>query len=413
MNPIYPIKSNQRVFVHGGVATPKLLLKALTESYEKLENVEIIHLHTEAMCDYADKKYARSFKVVNLFVGSNMRDKLDYDRVDYLPCFLSEIPSLFRSGLRRPNVALIQVSPPNAQGFVTLGTSVDVTKAAVDNADIVIAEINKQMPTVHGDGYLHISRLHSYIEVDYPLPAHKRATLTSTELAIGKNVASIVEDGSCLQLGIGTIPDAVASCLTQHKHLGVHTEMWSDGVLDLIKCGAVDNSQKLTHPGKTVSSFLMGSKDVYDFIHDNPSVILLPAEYVNDPRNILRNPKVVAVNSAVEIDLTGQICADSVGTRIISGVGGQMDFIRGAALSNGGKPIFAISSRSAKGKPKLVAKLQPGAGVVSTRSHVHWVVTEFGVVNLFGKTLKERAESLISIAHPDDRENLAREWHQR
>lgn len=404
------IKSGDRVFLHGGVATPHRLVEGLVARAIELKNVEIVHLHTEQPPLYADAKYKENFKVTNLFVGSNIRKDLDYDRIDYLPCFLSEIPSLFRSSALPLDVALVQVSPPDNHGYVTLGTSVDVARAAVDSAKVVIAQINKQMPRVHGDSYLHISKISSWIEVDEPLPEISRRALSETERAVGRHVAGIVEDGACLQLGIGAIPDAVASCLKGGRHFGVHSEMWSEGVLDLIESGAVDNSRKVIHRGKCVSSFLLGTKRLYDYVNNNPNVVQLGAEYVNDPRVILQNPKMVAINSAVEIDLTGQVCADSIGPNIISGVGGQMDFIRGAALSQGGKPVFAMLSRSPKGYSKIVSQLKTGAGVVSTRSHVHYVATEYGIVNLFGKTLSARAKALISIAHPEDQERLLHEW---
>lgn len=406
------IQSHQRIFVHGGAATPNVLLKALVEESSRLEDIEMIHLHTEGPGAYADPKYAKSFRVANLFVGANLRPYLDGDRVDYLPCFLSEIPQLFRSRRRPIQVALLHLSPPDQHGFCTLGTSVDVARAAVEVADILIAQINKQMPRVHGDGFIHINELDDYIEVDTPIwEAHPKAP-GPVEETIGRHVAGLIEDGACLQVGIGSIPDAVLAQLHTHKNLGVHTEMWSDGVLSLIKAGAVTNTEKSTHTGKTVSAFVMGTRAVYDFIHDNPSVIQLPSDYVNNPNIICRNRKVTAINSAVEVDLTGQVCADSIGGRIISGVGGQMDFMRGAALSQGGKPIIALPSRTKEGQSRIVSHLKVGAGVVTTRAHVHFIVTEFGVADLYGKTLNERAKAMIGIAHPEDREALARAWSQ-
>lgn len=403
------IQSEQRVFVHGGSATPNVLLDALVEQADRLSDVELIHLHTEGEAKYADSRFEKTFKVANLFVGSNMRRKLDGERVDYLPCFLSEIPQLFRSGRRPIDVALLHLSPPDEHGFCTLGTSVDVARAAFECAHVVLAQINRQMPRVHGDGFIHIDDVDAYVEVDVPLHEPKAHPLTEEEKAIGHNVASLIEDGACLQVGIGAIPDAVLASLKNHKRLGVHTEMWSDGMLELIKSGVVDNSQKKVHRGKTVSGFIIGSRRVYDYIHDNPSVIQLGIDYVNNPTIIARNSKVVAINSAVEVDLTGQVCADSVGHRIISGVGGQMDFIRGAALSEGGKPIIAMTSTAKNGASRIVSTLQPGAGVVTTRAHVHYVVTEYGVADLFGKTLHERAQALINIAHPRHRESLLKE----
>lgn len=406
------IQSDMRVFVHGGAATPRALLHGLMDEADRLKNVELIHLHTECDPVYADPKYKESFSIANLFVGSNMRPYLDYDRIDYLPCFLSEIPQLFRSRKRPLDVALIHVSPPDHHGYCTLGVSVDVALAAVESAHLVLAQVNPQMPRVHGDGLLHVDKIHYAIEIDEPLPEHKPSKLSEDQIRIGQYIAGLVEDGSTIQTGIGAIPDAALAALKFHKHLGLHTEMWSDGALDLIEAGVIDNSYKKVHTGKCVSGFAMGSKRLYEYMHDNPYVIQLGIDYVNSPMVIMRNPQVVAINSAVQVDLTGQICADSVGHRIISGVGGQMDFMRGAALSEGGKPIIAITSRTKKGISRIVPTLDPGAGVVTTRSHVHYVVTEYGVADLYGKTLNERARSLIKIAHPDDQEKLERAWFE-
>lgn len=407
------IEDNHRVFVHGAAATPLVLLDALVDRAQSLTNVELIHLHTHGPAAYAGKKFRNSFKVVNLFTGENLRKELDYDRVDYLPCFLSEIPELFRSRLRKIDVAMVQLSPPDKNGYCSLGTSVDVARAAVESSDLVLAQINHQMPRVHGDSFIHISRVHRWVEVDEPLPSVVPRTPSETDLAIGVRIAELIEDGATLQTGIGAVPDAVLKALHGHKRLGLHTEMWSDGALDLIERGVIDNSAKRVHRGKSVSAFVMGSSKLYKFIHDNPSVIQLEASYVNDTRVIARNPKVVAINSAVEIDLTGQVCADSIGPRIISGVGGQMDFIRGAFLSPGGKAIIAITSRTSKGASRIVTQLRPGAGVVTTRGHVHCIVTEFGVADLYAKTLGERARALIEIAHPEDRERLRWEWQKQ
>jgi 4-hydroxybutyrate CoA-transferase len=407
---ISKIQSGQRVFVHGAAATPNFLIEELVRQADRLRDVELIHLHTEGDAQYADAALRANFRVTNLFVGGNIRKKLDYDRVDYLPCFLSEIPRLFRSGKRGPDVALVSLSPRDAKGFHTLGTSVDVACAAVEQAPLVLAQVNTQMPRVHGDGFLHQSRISAFCEIDEALPeAHPKAP-TEIEKAIGQNAAALIENGSCLQVGIGAIPDAVLAELKGHRHLGVHTEMWSDGMLPLLECGAVDNSLKKVHPGKTVSTFLNGTRAVFDYVHDNPSVIQVGADYVNNPAIIARNPKVVAINSAVEIDLTGQVCADSVGHRVISGVGGQMDFIRGATISPGGKAIMALSSRTPKGKSRFVSELAAGAGVVTTRAHIQYVVTEYGSVELAGKTLGERARALIEISHPEDRDRLLFEW---
>lgn len=404
------IQSGQRVFIHGGSATPAFLVDALVAQAPRLEDVELIHIHVTSKVDYARPEYAGHFRVANLFVGPNMRPYVGSERVDYLPCFLSEIPNLFRSGRRPLDVALLHVSPPDAHGFCTLGTSVDVARAAADSAKVLVAQVNPRMPRVHGDGFIHIDQIHHWIEVDCPIPEAPQPPSSPIEEAIGCYAAQIIEDGATLQMGIGAVPDAVLASLTHHRHLGIHTELMSDGVLGLVQSGAVDNTQKKIHPGKIVAGFVTGTRAIYDFIDDNPQVVLLDIAYVNNPAIIARNPKVTAINAAVEVDLTGQVCADSVGRRIISGVGGQMDFIRGASLSPGGKPIITLPSRTSKGEPRLVPTLKPGAGVVTTRQHVHYVITEWGVADLYGKTLHERARALIQIAHPDDREALQAAW---
>lgn len=404
------IESNQTVFVHGAAATPNRLLEALVTRSSELKNVELVHLHTIGPATYAD--HPEAFRVTNLFVGPNMRNRMDLEHVDYLPCFLSEIPQLFRSRVKKINVALISLSPPDRHGLCSLGPSVDVARSAVDHADVVIAQINSRLPRSHGDSFVPLSRVDAWIECDDELPVTVPCKIEDDELKIGRLVAGLIEDGSTLQAGIGSIPDAVLASLSDHRHLGLHTEMWSDHMLDLIESGAIDNSRKKTHPGINVTSFCYGSKKVYEAFHDNPLFNFLPADEVNQAWKIAQNPKVVAINSAVEIDLTGQVCADSIGSRIISGVGGQMDFLRGAALSHGGKPILAMKSRTPKGRSKIVPTLATGAGVVTTRAHVHYVVTEYGIANLYGKSLSERARMLIDLAHPDDRASLEESWHR-
>jgi 4-hydroxybutyrate CoA-transferase len=404
------IKSHSSIFIHGGAATPIKMVNVLAKEFPHLENLELIHIHTEGEYPFSSETH-HHLKVTNFFTGKNLRGKLNYDDIDYLPCFLSEIPLLFKRGIKKIDVALIQVSPPDSHGFVSLGVSVDIAKAAVESAELVIAHINPQMPRIHGSGFIHIGDIDYGVELDTPIFELPQCSLTSGENEIGKNVAALVEDGATLQLGIGSIPNAVARNLSLHKNLGLHTEMWSDGALALIKTGVINNSQKAIHRGISTSSFVMGSRELYDFVNDNLSVVNLEASYVNYPINVMRNPKVTAINSAVEVDLTGQICADSIGSKIISGVGGQMDFMRAAALSDGGKPIIALTSRSPKGVPRIVPHLKLGAGVVTTRAHAHWIVTEYGAVNLYGKTLGERASLLINISHPEDREFLEREWY--
>lgn len=405
------IAPNSRIFVHGAAATPNTLLQELVNQASRLKEATLIHLHTEGPVLYTKAEYQKYFKVINLFVGHNMRSALDYDRVDYLPCFLSEIPALFKSKKCPLDVALLHVSPPDRSGYCSLGVSVDIAKAAADSAKILIAQVNPNMPRVHGDGLIHMSRFAACVETDDLLPDCPIPQPTHEEIEIAKHVASLIEDGSTLQMGIGSIPNAITHKLLGHKNLGIHTEMWSDGTLNLIEKGVVTNALKKVHCGKTVSGFMLGSRRLYDFVNDNPSVLQLEIDYVNNPRTIARNPRAVAINSAIEIDLTGQVCADSVGHKIISGVGGQMDFMRGASLSDGGKPIIALNSVTKRGESKIVSALKTGAGVVTTRAHIHYVVTEYGIADLYGKTLRERALALMAIAHPDHREKLEKELH--
>lgn len=404
------IKNGDSIVIHGGMATPQTLLSGFKEQSKTLRDIEIMHLHTHGHAFWCDTDHD-NFRVTNFFVGGNVRWAMDYDRVDYLPCFLSEIPNLIKSGAKKVDVTFIHVSPPDKHGYCTLGTSLDIMQAAVSVSRVVIAQINPKMPKVHSDAYIHTSQIDHAIEVTEDLMTNITPPMTEEELQIGRNIAELIEDGSTLQMGIGSIPDAVLKSLNNHKDLGIHSEMWSDQAMHLMKSGVVNNKYKNVHRGKTVGTFIMGSQEVVDFVDDNPSTILIGADYVNNPTIIKRNPKVVAINSAIEIDLSGQVCADSIGHQIYSGVGGQMDFIRGASLSEGGKPIIAINSRTKKGVSKIVPTLKPGAGVVTTRAHVHYIATEYGVAHLYGKTLRQRASELIGIAHPDDRENLEREWH--
>lgn len=407
---IQKIPNSGRVFIQGAAATPTRLIEEMIRQAERFDQLELMHLHTMGSAPYADTTYSKNFRVTNFFVGANLRKSIDYERVDYLPCFLSEIPQVLKKGPRKPDVALIHISPPDRHGFCTLGTSVDVTRAAVDTAPLVIAQVNPKMPRIHGDGVIHVSEIDAMVEVDDLLPESHMPALTTEEEQIGRNIAGLIDDGATLQMGIGSIPNAVLKFLHNHKDLGMHTEMWSDGALDLIEKGIINNRKKKIHPHKNVSAFLFGTKKLYDFVDDNPAVILLDVSYVNSPVVIARNQRVTAINSAVEVDLTGQVCADSIGSHIISGVGGQIDFIRGASLSEEGKPIIAMTSRTQKNIPRIVAALKHGAGVVTTRAHTHYVVTESGVADLFGRTINERARALINIAHPDDREKLERDW---
>lgn len=407
------IKSGDRVFIQSVAAAPQRLIKAMTGRACDLSGIEIYHLHTEGVAPYVAPECADSFHTNALFVGGNMRAAVAGGEADFIPSFLSEVPLLFRRRILPIDVALIHVSPPDAHGYCSLGTSVDVSLAAVQTASLVIAQVNPKMPRTHGDGILHVDNIHFGVEVDEAIPEIENGELSDIELAIGRNCAELIEDGATLQMGIGAIPNAVLKALTGHKDLGVHTEMFSDGLIELIESGVVNGRRKKVHPNKVVSSFVMGSRRLYDYIDDNPGVVMLDVGYVNDPAVIRRNPKVVAINSAIEVDLTGQVCADSIGTRIYSGVGGQMDFIRGASLSEGGKPIIALPSVTAKGESKITPFLKEGAGVVTTRANVHYVVTEHGVANLYGKTLRQRAAELIWIADPRHREDLERAAFER
>jgi 4-hydroxybutyrate CoA-transferase len=407
------VKSGDRVFVHGVAAAPHILLDALVKRAPDLRDVEIVHLHTEGPAPYSKPEFADSFRVNAFFVGSNVRQAVNEGRGDYIPVFLSEIPALFRKNVLPLEVALIHVSPPDNHGFCSLGVSVDIARAAVDCAKTVIAQVNPRMPRTLGDALVHVNQIDLAVDVDVSLPEVHPPILTDVDRAIGGHIAELIDDGATLQMGIGSIPNAVLTALHNHQNLGVHTEMFSDGLIDLSEKGIVNGSRKVKHPGKIVAGFVMGTERLYDFVHDNPQVLMLDIAYVNDSAVIRRNPKVTAINSAIEVDLTGQVCADSIGTRLYSGVGGQMDFIRGASLSEGGKPIIALPSQTSKGESKIVPFLKLGAGVVTTRAHVHYIVTEYGVANLYGRNLKQRAKALIEIAHPDHREHLDREAFER
>jgi 4-hydroxybutyrate CoA-transferase len=403
------VHSGTNLFVHGACATPAPLLAALCARRD-LADVRLFHLHTAGAAPFADRGREGEFRSISLFTGSPLRQAIAENRADFVPIFLSDIPELFLSGTVKLDVALLQVSPPDAHGFCSLGTSCDAAKAASETARIVIAEINEQMPRTHGNNVVPFDRIHAFVATDRPLVEHHPEPETAIEARIGELVADLVEDGSTLQMGIGGIPDAVLARLHHKRDLGIHSEMFSDRVVDLVEAGAVTNRFKVVGAGRIVTSFVNGTRRLFDFVHDNPLVMFYPCDWTNDTAVIRKNPKVVAINSAIQIDLTGQVCADSIGHRIFSGIGGQMDFIRGAALSKGGKPIIALPSTAAGRKlSRLVAELNPGAGVVTTRGHVHWVVTEYGAVNLHGRSLRERADALISIAHPDVRAELRRD----
>jgi acyl-CoA hydrolase len=409
------IKSSDKVFIHSVACAPQLLIAAMTARSSELRNVNIYHMHTEGPAPYAEPGMEQSFRSNNFFVGGNVRKAVQEGRADYIPCFLSEIPGFFHKRIIPLDVAMLMVSPPDKNGYVTMGPSVDTSLAAAKTAKIVIAEVNRNLPRTHGDGYLHISEFAAMVEVDYPIYSPPQKPLTDTERKIGGFVAGLIEDGATLQMGIGAIPNAALEAMRGHKALGVHTEMFSDGLIDLVERGVITNQHKTVHPHHIVTGFALGSKKLYDFIDDNPKVRFLDIAYVNNTNVIRKNPKVTAVNSAIEIDLSGQGCADSIGSKIYSGVGGQMDFIRGAAKSPGGKPIIALPSVTKNGESKIVPRLKEGAGVVTTRAHMHYVVTEYGVAYLYGQPLRDRMRQLIAIAHPNHREMLAKsafEWYK-
>ena len=404
------IRSGQQVFIHGGAATPAVLLDALVERAAELTDVGIIHFHTEGPAPHLAPEMATSFRHRALFIGANARSAVNDGRADYVPIFLSDVPELFTTGVLPLDAVLINVSPPDAHGYCSLGTSVDATLAAVRAARTVIAQLNPSMPRTLGDSFVHVSEIDCAVEVDQPPHEHAQPAIGDIERAIGEHVAALVPDGATLQMGIGSIPGAVGLALRGKRDLGVHTELFTDPVLDLVEAGAITGAAKEINRGKIVTAFLMGSQRLYDFVHDNPMIEMRPVDYTNDTSVIRRFRRMVAINSAISIDLTGQVSADSIGTRFYSGVGGQMDFMRGAALSTEGRAIIAMPSTAAGGTVSRIAPvLAEGAGVVTSRAHVRTVVTEYGVAELFGRSVRERSASLISIAHPDFRSDLARE----
>ncbi|MCX6316270.1 MAG: 4-hydroxybutyrate CoA-transferase [Bacteroidetes bacterium] len=407
------IQSGHRVFVQGSAQTPLFLLRQLAKRAPELRDVELTFITVQGDIELDKPEYADSFHINCMFVSESVRKAVNEGRADFIPVFLSDIPDLFRKQMHI-DVALVQVSPPDEHGYCSLGVSVDIARSAVNTATHIIAQVNPRVPRTHGDSLIHTKRFTTMVYHEEELPqVDYGAKVGPDELTIGKRIAGLIEDGSTLQMGIGTIPDAVLKSLYSHKNLGVHTEMCSDGIIDLFEKDVINNSQKRIHPNKTVTGFAVGTRRLYDYVHDNPAFVFLDIDYVNDPHVIRRNPKVVAINSAIEVDITGQVCADSIGTTQYSGIGGQMDFMRGAALSEGGKPIIALTSRTAKGINRIVPFLKPGAGVVTTRGHIHYVVTEYGVAYLFGKNLRQRAKALIDIAHPDDRDMLEKACFER
>lgn len=399
------------VYIHGMACNPRELVRAMCRRADRdssLKHISVIHMHMEGDLPYVDPKYARVFRGRSCFTGANARPAIADKRMDYIPIFLSEVAVLFHRHIIKPNLALISVSPPDKHGYMSFGTDVTCVSAAVKNADHVVAQVNKHIPRTLGHHHLHVSQVSALVQCDEPLPTHKNEKTKDADVMdkIGRNVASLVEDGATLQMGIGGIPDATLKHLKSFKNLGIHTEMFSDGVLELLQSGIINNSRKVIHPHKTLASFCVGSEKLMAFVDDNPSLTFQPSSFVNNPSYIALNPQVTAINSCIEIDLTGQICSDSIGQRIFSGIGGQMDFERGAALSQGGKPIIALPSVTSTGESRIVPMLKPGAGVVTSRGHAHYIITEYGIAYLFGKSLRERAKALIEIAHPNHRAAL-------
>jgi 4-hydroxybutyrate CoA-transferase len=403
------LRSRQKVFVHGAAATPTTLLDAMVERTD-LEGVELFHLHLSGPCRFTEPRYQQAFIPNPLFTDHGMRKPVEEGRAFFVPVFLSDVPGLFASRRIPLDVAMVSLSPPDEHGRCTLGTSIDAAKTATENAAIILAEINEQLPRTYGATVVPFDRVTAFVHTDRPLHEAPNGHVGAVESQIGEHIARLVEDGSTLQMGIGAIPNAVLSRLGNKHDLGVHTEMFSDLLVPLIEGGVVTNRLKKVHPGRTVTSFVNGTRALFDFVHDNQLIEFHPCDRTNDTALIRKNPRVVAINAALEIDLSGQVCADSIGHQIYSGIGGQMDFIRGAVLSEGGKAIIALPSTARNGQvSRIVSTLKPGAGVVTTRGHVHYVATEYGIVDLHGLNLKKRAEALISIAHPDFRAELARE----
>ena len=409
------IRSGDRVWVHPGCNTPVRLIDAMVARAPELENVEVVHILTLAEAPYVAPGMEPHFRHRALFTGANVRAAVNEGRADFVPIHLHQVPSLITDGLMPVDVALVHLSPPDEHGFCSFGVGVDATKAAVENARTVIALVNQQMPRALGDSFVHVSKLTHVVEVDEPvLELSMAPEVSEVARRIGENIASLIPDGATLQMGIGEIPDAVLLFLGDKKHLGVHTEMFSDGLVGLFEAGVVTNERKTLHRGKIVASFVIGSRRAFDFVDNNPFMEFHPNEYVNDPFIVAQNERMVAINSAISVDLTGQVCADSIGPRIYSGFGGQLDFIRGAARAKGGVPIIALPSTARDGAvSRLVETLLPGSGVVTTRADVHYVVTEYGIANLWGRTLRQRARGLIDIAHPDFREALERAAKER
>ncbi|CAH0597794.1 unnamed protein product [Chrysodeixis includens] len=412
------LKSGQTVYAQGAAATPVHLLNAMTEVGVEccLKDIKVVHMHTEKEAKYCAPEYKDIFRSVSLFMGANVRKAVAEGRGDAIPIFLQDIPKLFHRKIIQPDIALIQVSPPDSHGYCSLGTSVDCVRAALVNSKLIIAQVNVNMPRTFGDAIIHMSHIDIAVEDNRPLPEHPAKPASADEAKIGKLIGeNLVEDGATLQMGIGSIPDAVLSALKDHKDLGIHSEMFSIGVIDLVKRGCVTNNKKKNHKGRIVGSFIVGNRELYDFVDNNPFIEMLEIDYVNNTHIVSLQPKMTAINSCIEVDITGQVCADSIGTRMFSGFGGQVDFIRGSAeaVDGRGKPILAFVSSTKRGESKIVPTLKVGGGVVTTRAHVNYVVTEQGIANLFGKTLRQRAYELIKVAHPDHRQALEKAAFER
>lgn len=408
------ISSGDRVVVGHACSEPVELVRAMVENRQQYRNVEIVHMVAMGKGEYCNPEMTSHFTHNALFVGGSTREAIQASRSDFTPCFFSEVPKLFREGALPVDVALVQLSPPDAHGYCSFGLSCDYTKPAAEAARIVIAEVNDQMPRTLGDSFIHISQIDQIVETSYPIIELQPPRIGEVERAIGENCARLIENGATLQLGIGAIPDAVLLFLKDKKDLGIHSEMFSDGVVELVESGVINNSRKTLHPGKMVVTFLMGTRRLYDFVHDNPAVALYPVDYVNDPCVIMQNEKMVSINSCIQVDLMGQVVSDSIGLKQFSGVGGQVDYVRGAAMARGGKSIIAMPSTASKGSvSRIVALIDTGSAVTTSRNDVHYIVTEYGSANLRGKTLKERGRALIQIAHPDFRPQLIQEWEKR
>ncbi len=406
------IKSNSRIYVQAAAATPSVLTNALSKRHAELKNIEVCHLHTEGEAPYANPNFSEAFHVNSFFIGKNVRHTIQAGNGSYTPVFLSELPNLFRKGALSLDYTFIHVSPPDNHGYCSLGVSVEATVAAIRHSKTVIAQVNPNMPRTFGDSIIHVSEIDFLVEVNVPVFGHDVQIPNEIENRIGKHIASLIEDKSTLQMGIGSIPNAALANLGNHKDLGLHTEMFSDGVIDLIEKGVINCKYKGVVKGRALATFLIGSKRLYDFVDNNPFIEMRESSFVNDTAVIRRNPKMTAINSAIEVDLTGQVCADSIGVKMYSGVGGQMDFIRGAALSEGGKAIIALPSTTKKGESRIVPFLKQGAGVVTTRSHAQYIITEYGIADLYGKTLRQRVSALVSIAHPDHQETISRQYYE-